>query len=251
MTATNTLIHLNDQTRQKQPNCRSDTVLLYSVGLVLVLLLTLTQRVWAQETGYVSDSLLVPVRSGAGNEYRIVHRGIPSGTTLTVFERSEDGEWAEIETRGGTRGWIPIQYLLTEPPAALLLADRELQLTQMRNEREKLRSTLANSESAASEAGGEISQLQAELDTTKTALAELTRVSGAAIELDTQNRQLTTDLESQRSQAELLRLENVRLQERIDNAQLLDGAFAVLLGVVIAVVSPRLWPRRRRNDGWT
>ena len=62
---------------------------------------------------------------------------------------------------------------------------------------------------------------------------------------------MTTDLQGQRSQAELLRLENIRLQERIDSAQLLDGAFAVLLGVVIAIVSPRLWPRRRRNDGWT
>ena len=251
MTSNNTCTFFSDRTLEKQQSHRLHKTLLSTVGIVLAGLLTLTQSAWAQETGYISDSVLVPVRSGAGNEYRIVHRGIPSGTTLSVYERSEDGEWAEIETRGGTRGWIPIQYLLTEPPAALLLADRELQLTQMRNERDKLRGTVANTESAASEAGGEIVQLQAELDTTKTALTELTRVSGAAIELDTQNRQLTTDLESQRSQAELLRLENVRLQERIDNAQLLDGAFAVLLGVIIAVVAPRLWPKRRRNDGWT
>ena len=251
MTVTNTLILFRGGMRQQQRSQSRHKALLSSMALILTAFLTFTQSVWAQDTGYISDSLLVPVRSGAGNEYRIVHRGIPSGTTLTVHARSEDGEWAEIETRGGTRGWIPIQYLLTEPPAALLLADRELELTQIRNERDKLRSTLANSESAASEAGGEIAELQAELDATKSALAELTRVSGAAIELDTQNRQLTTDLESQRSQAELLRLENVRLQERIDNAQLLDGAFAVLLGVIIAIVSPRLWPKRRRNDGWT
>lgn len=220
-------------------------------GILMALLLTLTPNIWAQERGYVSDSLLVPVRSGAGNQYRIVHRGISTGTPLTVYDRSEDGEWVEIETRGGTRGWIPIQYLLTAPPAVLLLADRDVQLTKMRNEIDKLRSTLASTESAASEAGGNVAQLQAELETTKNTLTELTRISGAAVALDTQNRQMTTDLETQRSQAELLRLENVRLQERIDSAQLLDGAFAVLLGVIIAILLPRLWPRRRRQDGWT
>jgi SH3 domain protein len=77
----------------------------------------------AQETQYVSDKVLVPVRSGAGADYRIVNRGLPSGTALLVFAESDDGEWAEIETRGGTRGWIPSQYLQQEPPAALLIND--------------------------------------------------------------------------------------------------------------------------------
>ena len=249
MTATNKITFNN----LYRPNIKVDvrSLRLVFAGILMSVLLVMTQNLSAQEPGYVSDSLLVPVRSGAGNQYRIVHRGIRSGTPLAVYDRSEDGEWAEIETRGGTRGWIPNQYLLTQPPAALLLADREKQLTQLANERDKLANALANTESAASNAGGEITQLQAELKTTKNALAELTRVAGAAVELDIQNRKMTTDLQGQRSQAELLRLENIRLQERIDSAQLLDGAFAVLLGVVIAIVSPRLWPRRRRNDGWT
>ncbi len=41
----------------------------------------------AQETQYVSDMVLVPVRSGAGADYRIVNRGLPSGTALLVFAR--------------------------------------------------------------------------------------------------------------------------------------------------------------------
>jgi SH3 domain protein len=82
-------------------------------------------------------------------------------------------------------------------------------------------------------------------------LTEVKRVSAAALELDSQNRTLTTELENLRADAELLRLENVRLQERISNAQIIDGALAVLLGVAITVVVPRLVPRRRRNDGWS
>jgi SH3 domain protein len=96
-----------------------------------------------------------------------------------------------------------------------------------------------------------IDQLESELDTTRAELTEIKRVSAAAIELDLMNQQLVAELESERSEADLLRLENVRLRERIANNQMLDGALAVLLGVILAVIAPRLWPRKRRQDGWS
>lgn len=220
-------------------------------GLILLTLSLAASAAMAQQTQYISDRILVPVRSGAGGEYRIINRGLPSGTALTVFETSEDGVWTEIETRGGTRGWVRNQYLQAEPPAALQLADMETQLQEARSQRDALRQQLSASESEASEAGGEIQTLATDLESTRAELAEIKAVSGAALELDARNRRLTTALEEERSQRELLYLENVRLQERINNSQLLDGALAVLLGVIIAVIAPRLWPRRRRNDGWT
>jgi SH3 domain protein len=219
-------------------------------GTLFVIAL-LSSPVRAQETQYISDRILVPVRSGAGGEYRILNRGLPSGTALTVFGPSEDGVWTEVETRGGTRGWVRTQYLQAEPPAALQLADMQTQLQELRSERDRLRDQLSASESEANEAGGEIDSLATELETTRTELAELKAVSGAALELDARTRRLTTDLEEERAQRELLYLENIRLQERIDTNQLIDGALAVLLGVIIAVIAPRLWPKRRRNDGWT
>ncbi len=204
----------------------------------------------AQETRYISDQLLVPIRSGAGGEYRILHKGLPSGTALTLFGISEDEVWAEVETRGGTRGWIRAQYLQTQPPAALLLADAQEKLQKAEAERDRLRASLSETKSEASEAGGELAEISDQLAATEAELIEIKRVSAAAIELDAQNRTLTTELESQRSEAELLRLENVRLQERISNNQIIDGAIAVLLGVIITLIAPRLMPRKRRSDGW-
>ena len=96
-----------------------------------------------------------------------------------------------------------------------------------------------------------VDQLERELDTTRDELTEIKRVSAAAIELDLMNQQLVAELESERSEADLLRLENVRLRERITNNQMLDGALAVLLGVILAVIAPRLWPRKKRQDGWS
>ncbi|MBM14222.1 MAG: peptide-binding protein [Halieaceae bacterium] len=205
----------------------------------------------AQETQYISDMMFVPVRSGAGSDYRIVNRGLPSGTALLVFTVSEDGEWTEIETRGGTRGWIPSQHLQKDPPAGLLIIDLERELEQVRGERDQVVSQLNLSSSEASEADETITELLATLESTRTELTEIKRVSAAALDLDSLNQQLVAELESERSDADLLRLENVRLRERIANNQMLDGALAVLLGVILAVVAPRLWPKRNRQDGWS
>ena len=92
----------------------------------------------AQETQYISDMVLVPVRSGAGSEYRTVNRGLPSGTALLVYAQSEDGEWTEIETRGGARGWIPTRYLQKEPTANLLINDLRRELEQVHSERDRV-----------------------------------------------------------------------------------------------------------------
>lgn len=219
-------------------------------GLALLLSLPIAGA-FSQETQYISDMVLVPVRSGAGANYRIVNRGLPSGTALLVFSQSDDGEWAEIETRGGTRGWIPTQYLQKDPPAGLLINDLRLELEQVRGERDRVVSQLNQSSTEATEADETIVELQSTLDSTQAELTEVKRVSAAALDLDLLNQQLVAELESERSDADLLRLENVRLRERIANNQILDGAMAVLLGVILAIVAPRLWPKKKRQDGWS
>ena len=220
-------------------------------ALVTAVLIATAPQSVAQETQYISDMVLVPVRSGAGTNYRIVNRGLPSGTALLVYDLSDDGEWTEIETRGGTRGWIPTQYLQKEPPAGLLINDLRLELEQVRGERDRLVSQLNQSSTEVTEADETIVELTTTLESTQAELTEVKRVSAAALDLDLMNQQLVAELESERSEADLLRLENVRLRERIANNQILDGALAVLLGVILAVVAPRLWPKKKRQDGWS
>ena len=205
----------------------------------------------AQETRYISDTLLVAVRAAPENEAAIIHRGLSSGTAVLSYAMSEDGEWVEIETRNGLRGWLRAQYLQTEPPASLLIGDMRIELEKMRAERDRLAAQLNESSSEANLADDAIDELTAQLESVSNELVEIKRVSSAAIELDLMNQQLVAELESERSEADLLRLENVRLRDRIANNQILDGALAVLLGVILAVVTPRLWPSRKQNDGWS
>jgi len=222
-----------------------------SLWVLLAMTLLCLPAANAQDTQYISDMVLVPVRSGAGYDYRIVNRGLPSGTALLVVGQSDDGEWTEVETRGGTRGWIPTQYLQQEPPAGLLIYDMRLELEQVRGERDRVASQLNQSSSEVNEADETIVSLNTRLESTEAELTEVKRVSAAALDLDLMNQQLVAELESERSEADLLRLENVRLRERIANNQMMDGALAVLLGVILAVVAPRLWPKKNRQTGWS
>jgi len=220
-------------------------------GMLLLLLNFLAVTAYAQEQRYITDEILVPVRSGAGGEYRIVNKGLPSGTPITLFSLSEDGVWAEVETRGGTRGWLRAQYIQAELPTKILLEQAEVRYRELEADRDKLLSMLDDTQSEAYAADGELEELRERLATTDAELLEIRRISGAAIELDERNQSLARELENKRSEAELLKLENVRLKERIDSNMLIDGALAVLLGVIIAALAPRLMPKRRRNDGWS
>lgn len=206
---------------------------------------------FGEEQRYITDEILVPLRSGAGGEYRIVNKGLSSGTAITQFGLSEDGVWAEVETRGGTRGWLRAQYTQVERPTTLLLKDAEQRYAKLEIDRNKLRSLLDNSQSVAYEADGELAELKEKLAATEAELSQIKQISGAAIELDARNQTLAKSLETKRSEAELLKLENIRLQERIKSNQMIDGALAVLLGVIIMAIAPKLIPKRRRNDGWS
>lgn len=205
----------------------------------------------AQETRYISDTLLVAVRAEARNDAAIVHRGLPSGTAVLSYTSGESGDWVEIETRNGIRGWLRSQYLQSEPPASLLIGDLRIELEKTRAERDRLVNQLNETSSDANMADDAIEDLTAQLESARNEVVEIKRVSSAAMELDLMNQQLVAELESERSGADLLRLENVRLRERIANNQILDGALAVLLGVILAVITPRLWPSKKQSDGWS
>ena len=81
-------------------------------------------------------------------------------------------------------------------------------------------------------------------------LAQLRQVSGSAVETAEDNRRLVEETTALRMNLNTLRADNQRLQDRVRSSAFIDGALAVLLGVIIAVVVPRLWPKRRASSSW-
>ena len=89
-----------------------------------------------------------------------------------------------------------------------------------------------------------------DLEATQQELAEIKRISANAIQLDKLTGELTSKLEDVNARNDLLKLENSRLEGRVASNQRLEGVLAILAGIFIALVIPRLTVKRRRNDGW-
>ena len=208
--------------------------------------------VWAnaQNVQYVSDKQYIPLRSGAGNDYRIVHRGIPSGTRLTVSETSSDGVWSLITTERGTTGWIRNQYLMEQLPAALKVDAAERRAEELAGQNSELSQQLTALRDKNSSLGGELGNTSDELTKVTEDFNQLKQISGKAVQLDSENRRLAEEVQNMRSEVEMLEAENQRLVDKLNSEAFMNGALAVLLGVIITLVVPRLWPKRKRSSSW-
>ena len=216
----------------------------------ILALLLLSAAGHAQDVRYVSDKQFVPLRSGAGNDYRIVHRGIPSGTRLKVARTSGDGEWAEITTDRGTSGWIRSQYLMKDMPAQNKLDAAQRTAATAVEESAALKEEVTALKAERAELIARLETGGQELGNVSDELASLKQISGKAVQLDIDNRRLVEDSENLRSEVEMLQSENQRLLDKLQSEDFINGALAVLMGVFITLAVPRLWPKRRKSSSW-
>jgi SH3 domain protein len=217
---------------------------------LLLFVATAPIQAQAQDVRYISDKQYIPVRRGAGNEFRIVHRGLPTGTRLTVSSISDNGEWAEITTDSGTKGWIRAQYLMKSVPAQLRLDEVMQKAEQSGGLTEALRQELADLKTERDQLMVSLEERELQLASITDELTQLKQISSKALQLDADNRRLVVDSEQLRSQQDMLEAENQRLHDKVDSEDFLNGALAVLLGVIITLVVPRLWPKRRKSSSW-
>ena len=202
------------------------------------------------ETRYVTDLIFTPVRTGPGGDYRIINKGLPSGTEVSYYGLSDDGIWAEIETKGGTRGYLRAQYLQSNAPRGsqvnaleATLAEEVARTAQLQRELDDAMGQLTSTDSSMSTAARELKE-------TRETLAEVKRVSANAIQLDQMTKSLTGKLEEANGRNDLLKLENARLQDRISSNRAIEVVVLIVLGIMIALLVPGLSVKRRRNDGW-
>ncbi len=230
----------------------------FSLPLLLVSLL-ISGVSLAQDIRYVGAEQAVALRGGAGEDYAIVYRGIPAGTRLTVARTSEDGLWAEITAQNGITGWIPTQNLVLEMPAP----SKPTATTNPVRGTGDINRDVANPSVATGLTAGvpaptsdpaelldRINTGDAEFNAVAQELHQLKQVAGKSVQLDIDNHRLVEEAENLRSDIGMLQAENQRLVDRLASEDFMNGALAVLLGVVIALIAPRLVPQRRKNSGW-
>ena len=91
---------------------------------IFLLLSSVTLPVTA-ETVYVADRFEIGVH-GDTNIDSVIVAVIPSGTPLEVISRK--GEFVEVSTPDGTKGWIDARYVVSEKSSAALLAEYDAKI---------------------------------------------------------------------------------------------------------------------------
>lgn len=213
------------------------------ITLAAALLFT-AASVAAQGTQYIRDELYVPLRSGQGTQYRILNT-VRSGAALTVLETNADSGWSRVRTRSGQEGWVENQYLTPQPIAAQRLKQAEAELDRLRTANSDLHEQLQALNEAHEASSNEMSRLDREHREVMTELEQLQEISANTVKIDRDNKELLQTNEMLRNQLEVLQTDNQRLRDSSENEAFLNGAIAVVIGVMIALVVPRLRPKKR------
>ncbi len=217
--------------------------------LILVLLLTLFSgtSIAAEVVKYVNDYLVITLRSGPGNQFKI-EKTLGTGTRLTVLEESEDGQYSKVRTGAGTEGWVLNQYLVSEPVARLLLEDAQKQLTKLQAEHKTLRQQFDELSQESSSVSKARNSLEKESEQLNRELEKLKKVAAKPIQLEADNKRLTSEVVELKNNLRLLEEKNTALEDSESRQWVVVGAVILFVGIILGLILPRLKPPRR--DSW-
>lgn len=198
------------------------------------------------KTQYVSDHLVITVRTGQGAQFQII-KTLESGEHVEVLEMTDTG-YTKVKTSDGTEGWVRTQYLAEEPVASEKLGRLQAQLLKTRTALK----TIKDSYAALSKEYKEISQNQSTLSTDKkqldSELARLNEVAKKPILLDKQNRELQQKNVTLEKDLQRLNQENHSLKDRSQREWFIAGALVLFGGLILGLVIPKL--RSRKTSSW-
>lgn len=214
--------------------------------LFSALLLFLSFGVSAQETRFISDELRVPLRKSPCGSCAIIHRGLVSGTKLTLLEVEND--WARIETGDGLTGWLPSQYLMEKPIARERLDAARANSRFLDEANSGLQARVEELEAALEQSESANAQLAHEREQIGTELAAIKKASSNAVNLQEQNEALIKENRMLQSQVDVLTATKDQLVSNDSQKWFIYGGLAVFLGALLAVLIPQLRPRKRFSE---
>lgn len=214
----------------------------YTHALIATMALFLPGIGLAAETRFISDELLVPLRSSPCSDCSIIHRGLVAGTQLS-FEATEN-DWARVTTQEGLTGWLPLQYLVEKPIARQRLSAAEANTRMLVEENESLKASVAELQ-ALREKHAALELRNQELETE---LSTMKKLSANALTLQEQNESLIKENRMLQSDVDVLTATRDQLVRNNSQKWFLYGGIAVFLGALLTVLIPQLKPRKRFSE---
>lgn len=198
------------------------------IGLTL-LTFSVATSVHAEEKRYISDELSTWVRSGPGNDYRLIGT-LNAGEEVTLLQSNDNSKYGQIRDSQGRTTWIPLAQLSEQPS----LRTRVPQLEQQVKD---LTAKLANIDGSWNERTAEMQKKVAGSD-------------GAINTLKEENQQLKNQLVVAKKKVDAANVQLDDKQRTIIMQWFMYGGGVAGVGLLLGLLLPHMIPRRKKSDRW-
>lgn len=221
-----------------------------SLGAIVLLGSMVQAEPVQAETRYVTDVVYVPLRSGPGAQYRILHRGLKTGLRMTVLEADAGEGYSKVRTADGLEGYIPRQYLVVEEPARERLPKVLENLSQLTKENTALKSGLSATEDELDNVKGTLEETTGLLDDKTSEFIALREATADPQALDRRNKQLMEENLQLKNRIEVIEAENNQLIRSSSMRWYLYGSGTIIIGILLGLFLPMIRFRKKPASDW-
>ena len=204
---------------------------------IITLFLLLFSMVAAAKVEYVSDELVINMRSGKGNSFKII-KIVKSGTPLTILE--QDSGYTRAKTPQGVEGWVLSRFLIKTPVAKTLLAKAQQDVAQMKEKYDSMVTELSTVKAERDKLSSSENKLLSNKENLNVELAKLKKIAARPMQLEAENDQLRNELVKIESENRLLKQEYQTLEDNSDQEWFMTGAGVLFGGMILGLIFPKL-----------
>ena len=199
--------------------------------LIATLILPAVSRA---ETAYVSDEFEITVRTGPGTDNKIISL-VKSGNALEILEKGE--EWSKVRIPNGKEGWVLNRYITPSQPSALVLERVRKDYDVLAAKYKDLKERFGQLDAQKKTTDAELSESQRNLDEISAAYETLKKESSDFLKLQQRHKEMTAELEAEKSRSAKLDEENLQLKRNRIIQWVLTGSGIMLVGFFIGLFS--------------
>jgi SH3 domain protein len=205
--------------------------------IISVLLLAVCAGPGAADTRYVADQLVITLREGAGNEYRVL-RTLRTDTPMEVLE--EQGRYLRVRLDDGTEGYVLKQYISPRRPKSERIKELQAEIERLSARASEQAEIIEETEQARTEA----ERLREELRIKEEELHEIRELSDDALMLDKERKRLQAELDAALEELSKLQEENRTMLSSASVKWFLAGGGTLFVGWIMGKLSRR----KKRRD---
>ena len=190
------------------------------------------------DTQYVSDELTITLRTGEGDQYKIL-KMLKTGTPVEILQEGT-ADHVFVRTSDGTEGWVKKQYLTNETPKPTVIARLEKerdrlreQVNQLEIQQAELTAALENSRNDLAGGNAAFADLQKELDKVQAKYDDLHNKAANVVELTGERDRLKSHNDQLSAEVDQLRQDNESMLYTGAVKWFLAGAGVLLVGVIL------------------